>query len=291
MTKYFIIALLTGLFSLNPIVLLRAQDVTVSWDPSPSAEVTGYKIYYQQDNANLPLNGSGASEGPSPVDAGNNLSFTLTDLPDSVPHYMGVTAYNALGDESDLSNIVSVNNSGTISLVRPAANAQDEPIPTTFQWAFDLTYPTLEYTLYYGTDAGQVVSAGTLFRGYPPSSRENRFIVWGLFATLILIGLYQIAGRKWKMAFGVLAFSLALCACGGGDGGTSNSSSNKTSNEPPNIPNSAAVLSINKGSSDYHQAFDLQPGTTYYWKVIGVELSDPTHVYTSSVASFTTEAF
>jgi len=291
MTKYFFITLLTCLLSLPTASQLLAQDVTLTWDASPSEEVTGYKVYYKPNNQTLPLNGVGANEGPSPVDAGKALSFTLTGLADKTTHYIAVTAYNAKGDESSFSNIVSVNNGELISLVRPAPNAQDEPIPATFQWTFTEVYPTLEYTLYYGTDAKRVESAGAFSHRFPPPPANSKFLNWGLVALLVLTGSLLFSERKWNMAIGVFAFSLALSACGGSSGGDSGVSSNKTSNELSNTANPLAVYSVKKGTYDYHQAFDLLPGTTYYWKVIGVEMGDPTQVYTSSLASFTTETF
>jgi len=82
-----------------------AKTVTLSWDAS-SSSVSGYKIYYKADSSSLPLNGSGAAEGASPISVGNVLTYTLTGLPDDKDHFFAVTAINALNEESSYSNFV-----------------------------------------------------------------------------------------------------------------------------------------------------------------------------------------
>ena len=85
----------------------NASTTTLSWDPSPTPEVTGYKIYYNLDSTALPFNGTGAFEGNSPIDVGNVLTFTLNDLLLNSKYYFSVTAYDASNNESSYSNIVS----------------------------------------------------------------------------------------------------------------------------------------------------------------------------------------
>lgn len=87
-------------------VISAAQDITLSWDASPTPEVTGYKVYYKQDNMILPFDGAGAAEGASPVDVGNVLTTTLTNLSDGATYYFYVTAYDISDNESGASNIV-----------------------------------------------------------------------------------------------------------------------------------------------------------------------------------------
>ncbi|MEZ4483600.1 MAG: hypothetical protein R2864_03080 [Syntrophotaleaceae bacterium] len=52
-----------------------AQAVQLAWDPSPSSDIAGYKIYYKAASSELPLDGIEALEGPSPVDVGNVTSL------------------------------------------------------------------------------------------------------------------------------------------------------------------------------------------------------------------------
>lgn len=81
------------------------KTVTLSWDASPSS-VAGYRIYYDVNSSASPLEGTGATEGASPVDVGNVLSFTLNGLADADEHYFAVTAYDDAGNESAYSNTV-----------------------------------------------------------------------------------------------------------------------------------------------------------------------------------------
>ena len=83
-----------------------AKTVNLAWDPSPSPNVAGYKIYYKEDASNPNFNGSDANEGSSPIDVGNKLISSLTGLSDIQQHYFAVTAYDTLGNESAPSNIV-----------------------------------------------------------------------------------------------------------------------------------------------------------------------------------------
>ena len=82
-----------------------AKTVTLSWDASPSA-ISGYKIYYAAGSSAEPLEGSGATEGASPINVGNVLTYTLNGLPDGEDHYFAVTAYDGSGNESTYSNTV-----------------------------------------------------------------------------------------------------------------------------------------------------------------------------------------
>jgi len=86
-----------------------AQTVTLGWDASPTTDpvVTGYKIYYQATPyISDQWDGSGATEGSSPIDAGDVLTYDLTDLTDDVVYYFTITAYDADGNESAYSNVV-----------------------------------------------------------------------------------------------------------------------------------------------------------------------------------------
>ncbi|MDT8419622.1 MAG: putative Ig domain-containing protein [Desulfuromonadales bacterium] len=83
-----------------------AKTVDLSWDPSPDSDIAGYRVYYKADSSALPLDGSGAAQGGSPIDVGNALTASLSGLSDSQVHYFAVTAYNSAGDESSYSNIV-----------------------------------------------------------------------------------------------------------------------------------------------------------------------------------------
>ncbi len=90
--------------------IAHAKTVTLSWDASPSSDVAGYKLYAGSDAevSTLVLG--------SPIDVGNVLTYTLTDVDGAENQYFAVTAYDADGNESGFSNIVM---SGAVDEVAP----------------------------------------------------------------------------------------------------------------------------------------------------------------------------
>ena len=101
-----------------------AKTVTLSWDPSPS-DITGYRIYYNTDSSTPPFTGTGATEGGSPIDVGNVLTFTINGLNDADDHYFAVTAYDDAGNESTYSNTV---HSPEVVVVQPNQAPVLEPV-------------------------------------------------------------------------------------------------------------------------------------------------------------------
>ena len=85
-----------------------ASTVVLQWDPNTDSDLAGYKVYYQADSSTPPFQGTGAVQGPSPIDIGNNTTATISGLDPAHPYYFAVTAYNTSGVESAYSNIVSV---------------------------------------------------------------------------------------------------------------------------------------------------------------------------------------
>ena len=73
--------------------LAAAKTVTLSWSASPS-QIAGYKLYYKAGSSAVPLDGTGATQGSSPIDIGNVLTYTVTGLPDADDHYFTLTAYD-----------------------------------------------------------------------------------------------------------------------------------------------------------------------------------------------------
>ena len=78
--------------------LLHAKSVTLSWDPSPTSTVTGYKVVV----ANHP----DMSGTLTVIDVSNVLTRTILDLDDTSAYWFGVKAYDGVGNESAFSNIV-----------------------------------------------------------------------------------------------------------------------------------------------------------------------------------------
>ncbi len=73
-----------------------AGDVSLAWDPSPSPNVAGYKLYVGNSSRNY----------GTPVMVGNQTTYTVTGLLRGT-YYFAVTAFDANGNESDYSNEVS----------------------------------------------------------------------------------------------------------------------------------------------------------------------------------------
>jgi hypothetical protein len=59
-----------------------ASSISLIWKPNPDYNVTGYKVYYDTTShvSSGDYEGTGAAEGPSPIDAGNVTSFVLSGL-------------------------------------------------------------------------------------------------------------------------------------------------------------------------------------------------------------------
>ncbi|MCX7958625.1 MAG: fibronectin type III domain-containing protein, partial [Deltaproteobacteria bacterium] len=64
----------------------------IRWQASLSDDVKGYKLYYGPTPDTL--NGTFATEGPSPIDVGNRLDFGLSSLVNGSTFYVTVTAYD-----------------------------------------------------------------------------------------------------------------------------------------------------------------------------------------------------
>lgn len=269
-----------------------AQDVTLSWDPSPTPEVTGYNVYYKAGDMNFPFDGTDADQGVSPINVGNVLSTTLTGLADGVPYFFTVTAYDAGTNQSSYSNIVS--NSWIPALVTPPDRATDEPIPVTFQWETAPTEYSVTYTLYYGTDEMEVSAAGnqSVPVSWPADQSPPNTPLLVLVLTLsiaLAAKLFSTKPLRLRYCVPLILLGGLLNACGGGGGGDGSSDRAATTD---NVTAPESVLyAIDKGSSDYHQAFDLEAGTTYYWKIVATDTNDSNLEYESPVQSFTTESF
>ena len=83
-----------------------ALDVTLAWDANTESNLAGYKIYYNLTQDGEPYNGTGATEGDSPIDVGNVTEFSLHGFPDDASVRFVATAYNDQGLESGYSNEV-----------------------------------------------------------------------------------------------------------------------------------------------------------------------------------------
>jgi parallel beta-helix repeat protein len=83
------------------------DSVSLSWQPLPIFETGwGYKVYYDNDSFIPPFEGMGLTEGDSPINVGDQTTFTLSGLDSKKDYYITVTAYDNEGRESWYSNIL-----------------------------------------------------------------------------------------------------------------------------------------------------------------------------------------
>ena len=85
------------------VTFAHSAEVTLSWDPNTEPDVAGYKIYYKTESSGPPYNGTGLTEGKSPIDVENQTEFTLHGLTEDVTYFFVATAYDTEGLESDYS--------------------------------------------------------------------------------------------------------------------------------------------------------------------------------------------
>ncbi len=290
MTKLLYISLAIVSLVLSMTNMAFAGNISLAWDANPELDIAGYRVYYQADSAALPLEGFEAIEGDSPIDVGNASSLSLTGLPDGRVYYVAVSAYNAAGTESALSNIVA--SDWVPEPIAPTNGALDESTVETFIWGpapqgYDVTY-----TLYYGTDPE--FKAATILA--PPNLPRIKLQPLSILSVLILFGLFVTIGKSTKRTFAtgalVLTLGLAMTGCGGDGGGLSSIvvPGGDTTIAPPELPVEGGPTTsiLFKGNTDYHEAYDLEPSTTYYWKVVAVDTTNPNLRYESPTNSFTT---
>lgn len=85
--------------------------VTLDFDPSPSADVIGYRIYY----------GGATNSLTNMVKLGNKTTVTLTNAP--YPFHARVVAYNAAWNESPMGNLAGVLGENTTVNIFAQTNA------------------------------------------------------------------------------------------------------------------------------------------------------------------------
>jgi hypothetical protein len=102
----FLAFLLPMAFFPNP---ASARDVTLAWDANSETDIAGYKIYYGKIPGG-PYNGSGSSDGASPIVVSlssllnpSSPEFTVHGLAGGTYCFVG-TAYDTKGLESFYSN-------------------------------------------------------------------------------------------------------------------------------------------------------------------------------------------
>jgi hypothetical protein len=279
--------LLLAIFTLSAF----GREITLQWEPSPSPGVIGYKVYYQKDAPKLPLSGTEADQGSSPIDVENSLMASISGLQENAVYYFSVTAYDSNNAESTFSNIVST--SMMLLLHKPQKESIIVPWNATFEWDAGPPEHYLNYTLYYATDKDQIVYAGAApsnfvsFLSVPWLTPTQNLLI--VIALLVMLTMLLVADKRDRRIIylqrtavaGLFVFSLVACGSGGGGG------SNWSSESFPVSP--TTLMRVDNGNNTSYQTDDLQSGTTYYWKVEAQSITEPDTVFHSEVYSFTTE--
>jgi len=134
-TLYFFtcILFLITLF-LPPSTYSADVTVTLGWDANTETHLAGYYIYYyyKTGSPGAPYNGTGAFEGPSPIQVPkenllnpNNPEYVIHGLSDTETTYFALTAYDTGGNESGYSNEVFYQPPATLTLTSLTINGDD----------------------------------------------------------------------------------------------------------------------------------------------------------------------
>lgn len=94
--KKLVLGILAGLFFVC-FAAIAAGNVTLAWDASPDASVTGYRIYW----------GAASQSYTNSQTGDTNLTMTITNLTPGVRYFFAATAFDGNGLESDFSNETS----------------------------------------------------------------------------------------------------------------------------------------------------------------------------------------
>ncbi len=100
-----------------------AADVTLQWDANTEPDLAGYRLYYKTGSSGAPYDGTGATEGASPIDAENVTEFTLHSLSDTEVYFFVVTAHDTEDLESEYSNEVTASTEPTPTPTPTAAES------------------------------------------------------------------------------------------------------------------------------------------------------------------------
>ncbi|MEA2114094.1 MAG: DNRLRE domain-containing protein [Thermodesulfobacteriota bacterium] len=123
----------------------QARDVTFAWNAN-SDEIDGYRLHYKTGTSGgSPYNGTGATEGNSPVDMGNVTRFTLHGLSDTETYHFVMTAFSGTLQ----SNYTTEHTLEALPVTTPT-----EGITATFAWIPNKETNLAGYEIQYGTASG-----------------------------------------------------------------------------------------------------------------------------------------
>ncbi len=86
--------------------VVYAEDLTFSWTANPEP-VTGYKLYYKTGtDSTPPYDGTGLTEGDSPIDIGKVVTFTVTSRNVNETYSFVLTAYYNQGESAYITPVI-----------------------------------------------------------------------------------------------------------------------------------------------------------------------------------------
>jgi hypothetical protein len=109
-------------------------DVTLAWDANTEPDIAGYKLYYKTTSSGPPYNGTGATEGSSPIDVllahdenpdVDIVEFTVHDLTEDEVYFFAATAYDTEDLESGYSNEVNTGSATPPSVTSITSSTTD----------------------------------------------------------------------------------------------------------------------------------------------------------------------
>lgn len=147
---------------------LAASSITLAWDPSPSADVASYRVYY----------GFSSRDYSSYRDAGNNTQLTLQGLETGRTYYFTVSAIGTDQQESSYANevvhsFIAGNTPPTMSPIQPVATKISEDSAAVAFTVGDAETPAADLTISKTSNNTQLVPAGNIWVW---GSGANRYV-------------------------------------------------------------------------------------------------------------------
>jgi hypothetical protein len=111
---------------------VSARNIVLDWNPSASASVAGYHVYY----------GTASGSYTAKIEASNATSLTISNLDCGVTYYFAATAYDTNGNESAYSSEISFVPSGTLTLSAGAGNPAVMQFPVEPGYSYEIQATT-----------------------------------------------------------------------------------------------------------------------------------------------------
>ena len=249
---YFNRLIWAGLFFVLLVGNTFAANLTLSWNPSTSSNIRGYRIYYGLASGNYTAN----------VDAGNVTTFQVNSLTDGKKYFFAVKTYNvAKTIESGFSNEISAVVSNTSTLTSNfTANKTSGAGPLSVAFTADTTGTVTGFNWDFGASA------------IPNSTLQNPTVTYSTAGTYdVSLTVTGPAGTKTMTKTGLITVT-------GTTGGGAPSASFTAFPRAGNPSLSVAFNDTSSGNVS-SRLWDFGDGTTS-------TVQNPNHVY-ANVGSYT----